>query len=190
MKKTHILKMGVVLSLVCLVLFTYVGTASAEVEKMSLEEMISKASIILRGTIPKTESYWNKGQTMIYTSVTISVESYLKGGTTAKEFTIEVPGGTVGEITLWVSDVPTFEEGQEVIVFLREEYFQIIGWFQGKYTVVDDLVVEKGIPVDRFTGQITGIIEGAAPPSEPSSAPKRSFIETLRGRALSLLRLF
>ena len=189
MKKRHFLKMGAVFSLACLVLFTLAGTASAEVKEMSLEELISKASIILRGTVSKVESHWNESQTMIYTSVTVSVESYFKGGTVAKVVTIEVPGGTVGETTLWVSDTPSFEEGQEVILFLREEYFPIVGWFQGKYTVVDDRVVEKGIPVDQFTGQIGAIMGGSPTSVEPSSAPKKNLIETLKAFALMLLGL-
>jgi len=106
--KRHLHKMGSVLSLACLMLFALVGTASAEVEEIGLENLISKASTILQGTVSNLEAHWNRDQTMIYTSVTISVESYLKGGTTAPEVTIEVPGGTVGKITLWVSDTPTF----------------------------------------------------------------------------------
>ena len=189
MENRHLRKMGAVLSLALLVLFALVGTASAEVEDMSLADLIGKANTILQGKVSKVEPHWNKDQTMIYTSVTVSVGGYLKGGTTAREVTIEVPGGTVGEIGLWVSDTPTFEEGQEVILFLREEYFQIVGWFQGRYTVVDDMVLEKGMPVDQFTGQITAIMEGSTPSAEISPAPKKSFIETLKEFVLSLLGL-
>ncbi len=189
MKKRHLIKMSAVLSLVCLMLFALVGTASADVEEMSLADLTSKASTILQGKVSKVKSHWDKDQTMIYTSVSISVGSYLKGETEAREVTIEVPGGTVGDITLWVSDTPIFEEGQEVILFLREEYFQIVGWFQGKFTVVDDMVVEKGVPVDQFTGYVKAVMEGFAPPAELPSAPKKSFIETLKEFGLSLLGL-
>jgi len=196
-KKRHSLKVGAALCLVSLVLFALVGTASADVEVMSLADLINKASTILQGKVSKVEPHWNKDQTMIYTSVTVSVGSYLKGGNAARDVTIEVPGGTVGEISLWVSDTPVFEEGQEVILFLREEYFQIVGWFQGKFTVVDDVVVEKGIPVDQFTGHIKTFMESSAPPTEVSSArpepsrraPEKGFIKTLEEFFLSLLGL-
>ena len=187
MKRRHSLRLSATLSLTCLVLFVLVGAASAEVEDMSLEDLTSKASTILRGRVSNVESHWNQDQTMIYTSVIISVEAYLKGETTAKEVRIEVPGGTVGGITLWVSDTPTFEEDQEVILFLREEDFQIVGWSQGKYTVVDDAVMEKGIPVDQFTGQITALMKDSSTSLEIASAPTKSFIQILKEFALSLL---
>ena len=189
MKQGYLLKLGIALSIVFLVLFALVGTVSAEVEDMSLEDLTSKASTILRGTVSNVESHWNEDQTMIYTSVTISVEGYLKGATMPKEVIIEVPGGTVGEITLWVSDTPTFEEGQEVILFLREEYFQIVGWSQGKYTIVDDMVLERGMPVEQFTGQIKALVEGSMTSAEFSPAPTKSFIEMMKDFALSLLGL-
>jgi len=188
-KNRRLQKTGAVLSLAFLVLFALVGTVSAEVEDMSLADLIDKAGAILRGRVSKVEPHWNEDQTMIYTSVTVSVEGYLKGGTTSQEVSIEVPGGTVGKITLWVSDTPTFGEGQEVILFLREEYFQIVGWFQGKFTVVDDMIVERGMPVDQFTGQIEALMEGSTTSAEISAAPKKGFIETLKEFARSLLGL-
>ncbi len=189
MGKSHLLKVGAVLSLACLMIFALAGTASADVEVMSLTDLINKASTILHGKVSKAEAYWNKDQTMIYTTVNVSVESYLKGGSATRDVTIEVPGGTVGDITLWVSDTPVFEEGQEVILFLREEYFQIVGWFQGKFTIVDDMVVEKGMRTDQFTGYVKAVLEGSASPDGLSSVPKKSFIETLKEFGLSLLGL-
>jgi len=157
MRREHLLKATAALSVACLMLFALAGPASAEVEPMTLADLVSKAEIIVRGIVSKVEPHWNEDKTMIYTTVTLSVQSYLKGETTASQISIEVPGGTVDGLTLWVSDTPKFEEGQEVIVFLRKEYFQIVGWFQGKYTIEDDMVVEKGVPVNQFIEQITTI---------------------------------
>jgi len=50
MTKEHLLRVGTALSLACLVLFTLVGAAFAEVEELTLEELIGKASTILRGS--------------------------------------------------------------------------------------------------------------------------------------------
>jgi len=165
------------------------GSALAAVEELSLEELINEATLIIRGRVIDTNARWNADHTLIYTYVTIRRTEYIKGTPRAGDLVIEVPGGTVGEITLWVSDTPTFEEGQEVILFLREEYFQVVGWFQGKYTIVDDVVVEKGIPLDQFTGQIKAFMEGSTTSAELSSVPKKSIIEILREFGLSLLGL-
>ena len=169
MRKEHLLKATAALSVAFLMLFTFAGPASAVVEPMTLAELISKAETIVRGTVSKIEPHWNEDKTMIYTTVTLTVQSYLKGETTASQVSIEVPGGTVDGLTLWVSDTPKFEEGQEVIVFLRKEYFQVVGWFQGKYTIEDGVVVEKGMPVELFTAQIRAILQGVTPPPEPSA---------------------
>ena len=118
MRKEHLLKATAAFSVACLVLFTLAGTVSAEVESMTLAELVRQAETIVRGTVSKVEPHWNEDKTMIYTTVTLAVQSYLKGGTTASEISIEVPGGTVEGLTLWVSDTPTFEEGQEVILSL------------------------------------------------------------------------
>jgi len=155
-----------------LITILWVGTAFAEVEKLTLEELTNRASTIVRGGVVGLKSHWDEDHAVIYTSVTISITDYLKGGTGAKELTIEVPGGIVGEIGLTVSDVPRFEADQEVILFL-EEHFQVVGWFQGKYTIVDNIVAEKGIPVNQFIGQIHAIMERSGIPIEPTPAPEK-----------------
>ena len=79
----------------------------------------------------------------------MDVERYIKGsGDSLIE--IKVPGGTVGEITEEVSDTPLFTTGERALLFLKSEFFQVVGWAQGKYTIRDDLVQGLEIPVDRF----------------------------------------
>jgi len=172
-----------------LITLLWVDTAAATVEKLTLEQLTHRASAIVRGVVIGLQSHWDEGHNMIYTSITISVTDYLKGGAGAEEITIEVPGGEVDEIGLLVSDAPRFAAGQEVILFLREEYFQVVGWFQGKYTIVDNVVVEKGVPVDQFIGQIKAIVEGAQTSAEPLSAAHKGFIETLKEFGHLLLKL-
>jgi len=125
------------------------------VEKLSIEEKIKRANTIVMGTVVFTQSQWEEvnGGGRIFTYVYIDVEQYIKGfGGSLIE--IKAPGGKVGEITQWVSDTPQFIEGEKVIVFLRPEFFQVVGWHQGKYTVKDNKVVGLGVEASKFVNMI------------------------------------
>ena len=156
--------------------FSHTGTALAAVEELSLEELVVEARSVCQGVVTDVNPQWNNDHTMIYTDVTVSVDECLKGRE-GPEITLKIPGGTVGEITLWVSDTPTFEKDEEVILFLQEEYFQIVGWYQGKYTIEDDIVLEKAIPVNQFIGQIRAAMETTGIPVESMPAQEKGLTE-------------
>lgn len=161
--KNRGLKSGLVTLSVCLVFLLLAGNALAITIKMSVEELTNEATTIIRGTVLDLRSHWNKERTHIVTDVTISAQEYIKGYE-GGEIIIQVPGGTVGELGEWVEDVPTFEKGQEVILFLGDnEYFRAVGWHQGKFTVEKDTVLEIGLPVDTFMAGIRQTITGSPP---------------------------
>lgn len=133
--------------------------SSALVMKMTTKELTEKANQILLGKVTDLSSHWNPEGTKIFTYVTISVREYIKGASDKKTVTIEVPGGEVGDIRLWVSDTPKFKKGETTLVFLRPEFFQVVGWYQGKYTIVEDIVLEKDVPVAEFIAEIRHILQ-------------------------------
>ncbi len=126
-----------------ILLFLLSSTSSAIVPYKSLRQLVEEAAYIVRGKVVETSSYWNESHTRIYTTVKVRVESYLKGsGGDLIEF--RVPGGTVNDTTLWVSDAPQWREGEEVILFLNlHYYYPVVGWFQGKYKVVEGTAVNE-----------------------------------------------
>ncbi|HUW95946.1 MAG TPA: matrixin family metalloprotease, partial [Anaerolineae bacterium] len=140
-----------------LALLALPGTALATVEELSLEELVNRATRIVRGTVIDTSAQWNADHSRIYTYVTLRPIEYVKGTARVGDVVFAVPGGTVGELTLLVSDVPVFREGEETVVFLRDEYFQVVGWRQGKYTVEQGVVVETGQSRESFIGEISRV---------------------------------
>lgn len=58
------------------------------------------------------------GDELIVTRVSLRVEETLKGAP-AEAMDVEVEGGTVGELTLDVSDMPTMSVGQRGVFFLQ-----------------------------------------------------------------------
>ena len=157
MRKHTIAKLVLLLFAITLV-STY---AFGIVEKLSIEELTKQANLIVMGTVVSTESQWeyvSGGGQRIFTYVYIDVEKYIKG-LGGELIDLKVPGGTVDEITEWVSDTPQFTEGERVIVFLRYEFFQVVGWNQGKFTIKDDKVAGLEVPVDEFITMIQKIDE-------------------------------
>ena len=58
------------------------------------------------------------GDQIIVTQALVEVEESLKGGA-AQMLPVEVEGGTVGDITLSVSDMPTLRRGERAVFFLN-----------------------------------------------------------------------
>jgi len=122
---------------------------SALVVKKNLEQMTIESDTIITGTVVNKESYWENGK--IFTDVTISVGENIKGKTENK-IIIQVPGGVVGDIYAQVSDVPMFENNEEVLLFLKEN--KVVGWNQGKYKIKNDKIEENDKSVTEFIDNI------------------------------------
>ena len=150
------------LSITTLVAVLWVGTAFADVEELTLEELVTRADTIVRGSVVGLQSHWDEDHTLIYTSVTISVSGHLRPGKQRDHITVEVPGGVVEDLGMTASHAPTFEADQDVILFLQGR--EIVGLSQGKFTIVDDIVVESGVPVNQFIGQVHAILKGRGVP--------------------------
>ena len=80
--------------------------------------MSELATQVVAGTIEKMESTWNHDHSRIYTRVTMRVERVLSGQA-GRQIVFRIPGGTVGDTTVMVSEMPHFQAGEETVVFLR-----------------------------------------------------------------------
>ncbi len=124
--------------------------AEAIVPAMTLDEMADASQMIVRGSVVSLVPHWDDAHTMIYTTVTIEPLEYMKGEQGGGQVVFDMPGGIVGEVGLAVSDVPEFKVGEDVVVFLRPEFFRVVGWRQGALTVKDGMVRGTGMSLERF----------------------------------------
>ena len=85
---------------------------------LGIQRMSELATQVVAGTIEKMESTWNHDHSRIYTRVTMRVERVLSGQA-GRRIVFRIPGGTVGDTTVMVSEMPHFREGEETVVFLR-----------------------------------------------------------------------
>ncbi len=132
--------------------------ATAAMIELSTKDLAENSADIISGEVTDIQSHWNEDETYIFTSVTVRVEESFKGVIDAESvIIIEVPGGEVGEIGLAVEHAPRFQINEEVIIFLKpfeKATYRVTGWEQGKYTVENGVVEEKGLTKDDFIDEI------------------------------------
>ncbi len=144
---------------------------SAQVKKMSANDLTDASTAVLYGKCTKLKSEWNQDKSIIYTYVTIAPEEYIKGNLGAQAV-IAVPGGQVGNIIYEVSEMPVFIEGEEVVAFVRTNPAGknlVTGGYQGK------MKIEK----DKKTGKKIVKTEGSD--SEAEGEALDSFVTKVKG---------
>jgi len=138
--KAQIRVIGLTLLLFTATLLMLPVTCEAQVQEMSSEELALESTSILYGTCTNLESAWTENNEMIFTTVTVVPEYYLKGNM-GSEINITVPGGQVGDIVYEVSEMPAFQKGEEVFTFIWKHPSGknlITGGYQGKLKIDTD----------------------------------------------------
>lgn len=107
-------------------------TALAVVEPKNIAQLTAEADRIIVGDVVDVISYWNDDVTLIKSQIVVQVTQTLVG-TGPRTEVLEMSGGTVGDVTLRVSVLPTFEAGDHVLLFLGPTATRLVGAFQGAY---------------------------------------------------------
>jgi hypothetical protein len=102
---------------------------------MSVEEVTRSSHAVVRGVVLGRESRLT-ADGRIVTEVEIAVASAWKGAT-EEVVRVLVPGGSLGWIALSVDSAPSFEDGEEVVVFLARNGsgWSVAGHALGKFAV-------------------------------------------------------
>jgi hypothetical protein len=116
--------------------------SATTVQKFSVRELAQKSDAIVMAKVEDQSSRQDPTNKEIYTYITISVTESIKGAKGEKSITIRQLGGSVGNIISAVPGMPTFKNGEEVVLFLsakdRAGYPWVMGLQQGKYSIVTD----------------------------------------------------
>ena len=136
---------------------------------IEFRELVTTAPVILHGQVVEVRADWSDGRRSLETFVTVAVADYLKGDLGAT-VTLRVPGGQLGRYRTIFVGAPEFQEGDEVVLFLKHgtpSYPYIIGLSQGAFRVVADartgrrmvttpMVMGKGDTPERVVrGEVT-----------------------------------
>ncbi len=110
--------------------------AAATFLATSVEEAARSSEVVARARVVSATARLTRDGRRVVTDVELAVLDAWKG---APEPTVRlvVPGGSTGRIAMWVDAAPTFEPGEEVVVFLSREGagWRVKGLAQGKFRV-------------------------------------------------------
>jgi len=120
-----------------LVLLLATPAVAATFVATSVEETARSSEAVVRGRVLSTASRFTRDGRGIVTEAEIGVDAVWKGEAAAT-VRVVVRGGRVGSIAQWVDAAATFEQGEEVVVFLAGGgggVFRVMGQALGKYRV-------------------------------------------------------
>ena len=135
----HIMKFPTLAALAaCTILLA--SPASSQTLRLNLDQLEQASDAVVVGRTISTESAWTADRSAILTRVVIQIEDPATGKPIGEQV-VMVPGGRVGEFIHEVSDMPTFQENEEVAVFLTAHdsgTMIVTGGWQGKLDVTTD----------------------------------------------------
>lgn len=177
-------KHALVVAVLAAVLLSASATASTFVAYDS-RGMVDNSQRIVQGRVIGLESFWNEDGRLIVTEATIRVSETLVGSSTSL-LTVRVPGGKVGDVRVEASGFPTFQRGQEVILFLANseqgDFQRIVGHQQGHFEVVERLDGVR-LAVPQIDAGARLMMPSGARLPEPRSTELSEFKNRVRGLA-------
>ena len=108
----------------------------------SFNNLIDRAELIFTGQMLSQHCEWRiiDGRRSIVTLVSFGVERWHKG-TSPAVVTLQFLGGTMGEITLSVSEMPKFKVGERSVLFVEGNGVSacpVIGFYHGRFSLKRD----------------------------------------------------
>jgi len=125
--------------------------SGATLEKLSLDDMISKSTAVVRGRVQSCAG--EVRGPIIYTRCRVAVTEQWKG-TPASSVDVRIPGGTANGLTQTFAGSPTLSESEEYVLFLwtgKSGITQLIGLSQGVLTIRTDAKGDPQAQRDQIT---------------------------------------
>lgn len=125
--------------------------------RLDLERMSRDAAMVVQGHVAWDYSARKDGTGDVYTYTGIEVTRCVAGDC-PETVTLRHKGGTVGQWTLFISGMPRFQPGQEVLLFLRPDYegepgyHAVLGMAQGHFLVEKNAKTGKKVAAQQLGG--------------------------------------
>jgi len=136
--------------------------------KLDDDDLVYLSFLVVEGRVTGVYSEWNSQHTQIQTVVTIAVVNVFTGAVAANDvLTLRMLGGRVDDTIMEDVGGPTFETGEDVILFLGRDgsgLLTITGLSQGKLSVVADattgmrVIAGRDVSRDAFVEGLRGRI--------------------------------
>lgn len=143
----------------------------------NFDAMVGRAELIFSGRMTAQHCEWRliNGQRSIVTLVTFDVLSAHKGQP-GRSIELQFLGGTMGDISLDVSEMPKFKPGERVVLFVEGNGVNaspLVGFYHGRFRLERDsagreIVKDRNGPI-LHTSQIGRAGKSVSGPGEPLS---------------------
>ena len=118
------------------------GLPASTVAPVSVREMAGGSEFVFEGRVILLEAVRSEGSKNIYTRVLFEVTDVLKGDHDRPTVALDFMGGTIGSLTLSISDLQLPKKGERGIYFVesrqRRQVHPLYGWNQGRFLILDD----------------------------------------------------
>ena len=95
------------------------GLWASTVIQVSIQEMVATSEFVFEGTVVGQEAVRPDGSSNIFTRVTFAVSDVLKGDYDTSTVSLYFMGGTIGSLTLSISDMQIPKNGERGIYFVE-----------------------------------------------------------------------
>ena len=105
---------------------------------MTTDELVAASDAVVQGEVLQVHSYWNKSGRIIVTEALVRVTDNILGDAPTVVI-MRTFGGTVEGFTVEAHGFPTFQKGQELLLFLDNQAdgsAEVTGYRQGEYRIV------------------------------------------------------
>ncbi|MDR2957433.1 MAG: hypothetical protein LBU61_04530 [Coriobacteriales bacterium] len=145
---------------------------SGVVPQVTFDDLVQQSCLVVNGKVTdKTEtkliqSVASSSDPVCFTDIEIAISEIYRGKTDDDHITIRIMGGSKGKYEYIVSDEPTLNPGDDVILFLykptsgggwttQEDYYLVIGAHQGVfYRGVDCYYYNKSLNLEKLDPSI------------------------------------
>ncbi len=151
--------------IVLILLLSNGANTFAHIIRKSFEpsKIVQEADVICTATVLSTKCQWkndDRGE-HIYTHVELLIDRIIKGDLPTNPVSLEVVGGTVDDITEYVSHSPVFTTAEYVLLLLDGLSLHPVGGTMGKVPILDGYVLWDGqkVSLETFSTSIALGIE-------------------------------
>ena len=117
-------------------------TLASSVRQVTIKEMIEASDLVFEGRVARVESRSLPNPPRISTYVTFQVLDIIKGPYSGKKIQLSFLGGTIGDLSLVISDMHVPERGQKGVYFVESlthrQVHPLYGWDQGHFLIKTD----------------------------------------------------
>jgi len=157
-----------------LLLFITLPAVASSVLQVSFDELVRSSEFVFQGRVVDKRAEFDK-RGAIKTYVTFEVLDVYKGAYSGRTLQLPFLGGTIGDLTMKISDLEPPNVGETGIYFVESmsnpPAHPLYGWDQGHFLVrtnqtdrTDHVFSHTGKPVSGFqaTGKAAGLSNGVA----------------------------